>query len=276
MNSTDSLPVRGNLRPYYLATLIIAGLTAAASVLGLAFPQVVYPSEELLQGFMTNDVINLAVGLPILLGAIWAARRGRLLGLLFWPGALFFVIYNYLAYIFALPASWVYLLHLLIAVLSVYALAGLLASMDSEALKLRLEGQVSEKFSGGVLVVMGAFFMLRVIGVIAGAVLMGEPVPAAEMAVSISDFFISPALIIAGVMLWRHKALGYAAGLGLLFQASMLFIGLVAFFLLQPVLTSAPFALVDTIVVFLMGLVCYIPTVLFARGGRGRRLNLQA
>jgi hypothetical protein len=56
------------------------------------------------------------------------------------------------------------------------------------------------------------------------------------------------------------------AGLGLLFQGSMLFIGLIIFLLLQPLLTSAPFSIVDVIVVLVMGLICFIPFGLFVRG----------
>jgi hypothetical protein len=55
-------------------------------------------------------------------------------------------------------------------------------------------------------------------------------------------------------------------GTGLLFQASMLFIGLIAILLLLPLLTAAPFLPLDTIVVFVMGLVCFVPFALFLRG----------
>ena len=56
------------------------------------------------------------------------------------------------------------------------------------------------------------------------------------------------------------------AGLGLLFQGSMLFIGLIIFLLLQPLLTTAPFVLVDVVVVFIMGLICFVPFALYVRG----------
>ena len=55
-------------------------------------------------------------------------------------------------------------------------------------------------------------------------------------------------------------------GLGLLFQSSMLFIGLIIFLLLQPFLTAAPFVLTDVVVIFIMGLICFIPFALFVRG----------
>jgi hypothetical protein len=46
----------------------------------------------------------------------------------------------------------------------------------------------------------------------------------------------------------------------------MLFIGLIIFLLLQPFLTTAPFVLVDVVVIFIMGMICFIPFALFVRG----------
>jgi hypothetical protein len=56
------------------------------------------------------------------------------------------------------------------------------------------------------------------------------------------------------------------AGLGLLFQASMLFVGLVAFLLLRPLLSTVPFDLGEVLVVAVMGLICFVPFGLFVRG----------
>ncbi len=96
---------------------------------------------------------------------------------------------------------------------------------------------------------------------------MSDAVPAeTELAVNISDFLIAPAWVICGILLWRRQEFGYVTGLGLLFQASMLFVALIIFLILQPFLTAASFALVDVLVILAMGLVCFVPFVLFARG----------
>jgi hypothetical protein len=50
-------------------------------------------------------VVNLLIGLPILLGSMWLARRGQLIGLFLWPGALLFVLYNDIIYVFAMPIN---------------------------------------------------------------------------------------------------------------------------------------------------------------------------
>jgi len=261
-----SLPLRGNLTLTYAISFIIAILMVAASVAGLLYRTVIYPTDELLRSFVSNDAVNIFIGLPILLGSMWLAWRGKLIGLLFWLGALFFVLYNYIVYVFAMPLNVAFLLHLALVTLSVYTLIGLVASIDGKAVQQRLTGAVPERLAGGVLTGLGLLFFLRVIGVIVNALTSQTPIAETELALHTSDFLITPAWVIDGVLLWRRKEFGYVAGLGLLFQASMLFIGLIIFLLLQPFLTTAPFVLVDVVVIFTMGLICFIPFAFFVRG----------
>jgi hypothetical protein len=264
-NST-SLPIKHNLTLMYALSSVMAILIAVASVAGLLFRTAVYPTEELLQAFVSNDVVNLVVGLPILLCSMWLAWRGKLIGLLLWPGSLFFMMYNYLVYVFAMPLNVPFLLHLALVMLSVYALINLVASIDGKAVQQRLAGAVPERLAGGVLAGLGFLFFLRAIGVLVTGLTGQTPIAETEIALNMSDFLTSPAWVVCGVLLWRRKEFGYVAGLGMLFQASMLFIGLIIFLLLQPVLTTAQFVLVDVVVIFVMGMICFIPFALFVRG----------
>ena len=268
----DSLPVKGDLRYIYASSLLIAMLSALGAALAILFRGHFYPAEELAQAFIPNDVVILAIGLPMLLGSLWSTRRGSLLGLLFWPGALFFGLYNSIAYVFALPLTWGFLIHLCLAVLGVYTLIGLVARIDGETVQARLAGSIPEKICGGVIASFGILFILRVLYVLINALIAGSVILETEFAVNVPDAFISPALIMGGIALWKRKALGYVSGLGLLFQTSMLFAGLIVFLLLQPILTTAPFVLTDVLVILVMGLVCSIPLALFIRGVKSARV----
>ena len=268
---TANLPIRGNLTLVYAISLVIAALMAIASVAGLLYQTIIYPTDELLQGFVPTDVINLFIGLPILLGSMWMARHGQLIGLLCWPGALFNVLYNYVAYVFGMPFNVVFLLYITLVTLSAYTIIGLVASIDGTAVQQRLAGVVPERAAGGVLAGFGILFSLRVIGVIVGALASQTSVAITELSTLVSDFVIAPAFIIGGGLLWRREALGYVTGMGLLFQASMAFIGLIFFLLLRPLLTAAPFVLADVVVVSIMGLVCFIPSALFVCGVVSKR-----
>ena len=52
---------------------------------------------------------------------------------------------------------------------------------------------------------------------------------------------VGPALLVAGILLWQRKPLGYVAGAGLLLQIGLLFVGLpIAAILAGPLTGTAP------------------------------------
>ena len=265
-NHDSGLPIRKDLKIYYFLSLVIVLVMAGTSASGLLFPSYIYPGDDFIQTFQPNDVVNLLIGVPILLGSMWFTRRGKFIGILLWPGALFYVVYNYLAYVFGLPFNLVFLPNLILVTLSTYTLIGFVANIDGPKVEQRLSGSVSEKLSGGIILSFGVIFLIRVCVIAIGANIDGSKITATELAPMISDFVLCPAWIIGGVLLWRKQALGYVSGLGLLFQASMLFIGLIIYMLIQPSLTGAPTSLIDVIVVLIMGMICFFPFGLFVRG----------
>lgn len=116
VSPSASLPVRRDLTLAYVLSLV-AALMIAASVAGLvlgsaglygADPKTALGVREaeaglLVPGLLGQDAFNLVVGLPILLGSMWLARRGSLAGLLLWPGALFYALYAYAIYLLGAP-----------------------------------------------------------------------------------------------------------------------------------------------------------------------------
>ena len=270
-SSSTHLPVKGTLTILYILSLLIAVLVTTVSVIGMGFRAHVYPTRELIRAFVPNDVVNLLIGLPVLIGSMCLARRGKQIGLLCWTGALFFVFYNTMAYVFAMPFNWAFLVHLVLATLSVYTLIGLVANTDSSLVRQRLNGAVSEKLAGGVLAGLGLLFLLRVVAVSVNALTHGVALGETDLAVNISDFLTSPAWVIGGILLWQRKELGYVSGLGLLLQGSMLFVALVIYMIVQSFLASTPFPILDVLVVMFMGLLCFIPFGLFVRGAVSRQ-----
>lgn len=251
-------------RPLSLETtlsLLTALLMTVLSLGGLLLPPIFYPTKDLRYAFVANDLVNLLVGLPVLLGSMGLARRGSLAGLLFWPGALLYVLYNSIAYAAAMPLTWPFFAHLGLAGLSAFAFFRLLSGVDAAVVQARLQGRVFERFGAGVLIGFGALFFLRAV-----AEFFDGAANWAAFGVLVADGLTTPLWILGGLYLWRKHPLGYVSGAGLLFQASMLFVGLLAFFILQPFMASAPFPLVDFIVILVMGLVIFIPFGLFARG----------
>jgi hypothetical protein len=265
-----NLPVRGNLTLVYVVSSLIAILIVITSTRGLLCPGTVYPTRDLRRSLLPNDVVNLLVGTPALLASMWLARRGVLSGLLLWPGLLLFVLYDYLVALFCMPLDVAFLLDLSLVTLSVYTTIGLIASIDRRAVEQQLWGAVPAKSCGAILAGAGVLIFARVIGILANAVIRRTSVAATDAALDVTDFLMSPALIIGGVLLWRRKALGYVTGLGLLFLASMLFVGLIVFMMARPFTTGEPFVFGDVMVIGATGLLFFIPFGLFLRAVAGK------
>lgn len=262
------IPLRQGFKTVRNGSILLAALMGLMSLAGLVFPNAIYPSEELTRTFLANDLVNLILGLPILLVTMRLARRGSLLGLLTWPGALLYSLYNYTAYIFSIPPGWITAVNLVIVLLSAYLIVIIFKDIDGDWVQGQIAGKVPEGLGGWVLVLFGVAFVLRTIGSFAG----GSP-PLTEVGVLIADLVLSTAWIAGGVLLLRQKPLGYASGTGLLFAGAALFTGLILFLLLQPIITDAPFDLAAVVTVLVMSLVCFAPFGLFVRGVMGKELK---
>jgi hypothetical protein len=265
-SAPSDLPVTRDLKRGYQLSLLIALLTAIASIAGLLLPDAVYPTAEVRQSFTANDVVNLTIGLPILLATMGVARRGGLAGLLFWPGALLYGVYNYLIYAFSVPVNAFLLLDLAIIVLSLAAILDLVGCIDARAVAAQLNGRVYERLGSGVLILFGALFLLRSIGVFAGSITGQGPISRLESGLLLADIFLSFLWIAGGVLLWLRTAQGYIWGAALLFQASALFVGLLIILIVQPFMLQLPFVPGDVAAIAVMSLICFVPFGLYLRG----------
>ncbi len=268
---SDNLPIRGVLTLAYALSLVSAAIMAIVSAAGLLNQNAIYPTNELRQTFVSNDVVNLFIGLPTLLGSMWLTRRGKLVGLLTWPGALLYILYNYIGYLVGVPSGLISLVYAALILLSAYVAFDLLKCINKEPVQERLTGAVPAKGAGWVLLLFGVMFIFRAVSMIVEASLNQTMLPVSEIGVLIADAVLSALWIAGGVSLLRGRPFGYVSGLGLLFAGSMLFIGLIMFLLLQPVLTDAALVLTDVIVVLVMGLICFIPFALFLRGAMSEK-----
>jgi len=260
------LPIKRGLKFTYILSFIIALLMTAVSLGGLLFSSTFYSTDEMRQAFLGNDVVNLLIGLPILLVSMWLTKREKLAGLLCWPGAMLYVVYNYLVYLLGMSFSWLTIVYFALVGLGAYAMVALLKSIDQASVKEKLTGVVPVKTTSWILLLFGVMFFFRAIGILGQAVIIQTMLPPPEVGLLIADLIGSLLWIAGGALLLRNKPLGYASGFGLLFAICALFVGLIVVLLLQPFLTGAPFVPVDVIVVFIMGLVCFVPFALFLRG----------
>jgi hypothetical protein len=262
------LPVTRNLTLTYAFSLVTAVIMAIVAAAGLLFPGTVYPTEEVIISFAPTDVFHLVIGLPILLGSLWLARRGQLIGLLCWPGALLYVLYSYITNLVGVPFGVLFLPYLILVTLSAYTTMGLVTSIDGEAVRQRLSGNVPARVAGGILVGLTSLFIVMNVSAIVTALASQPPSePEHPVYVLIADFtVVIPACFVGGLLLWRRQALGYVGGAGLLLMYTLLFAGLIPVLAFPTFYYALPIPVVDIVAVLVWCAMCFITFVFFVRG----------
>jgi hypothetical protein len=176
---------------------------------------------------------------------------------------LLYVLFIYLSYLLSVPFGALYLLYLILIPLSGYTLIGLVVSIDSGAVRQRLTGLVPARTAGGILVALALLFILKDVADIMTALTNELPVDP----VWVADFAVgAPAWLVGGLLLWRREALGYVVVPGLLLLGCMLFIGIIFVMVFPVFYSAAPIDVAGIVFMFVAGMICFIPFLLFARG----------
>jgi hypothetical protein len=277
------LPISRSVTLAHVASLTIAGLMAVVSAAGLAFGSL-YAADAvpalgiaastagvLVPGLRAHDAFNLLVGLPLLVGAVWLARRGSLPGLLLWPGALYYVLYTYAIYLVGAPFGPLFLAYVALVALSAVTTIGLIASVDGEAVRQRIGIGVPARTIGGLLVGLALLTVAQdAFGVIASTLGGGPPIEPVARRVWTADLALEvPSVLAGGVLLWRRSPLGYVVGAGLLFQFGLTPVALAAILAVQPRFTGGPMDVGTIVGVLVFAAICFASVTCFVRGAVG-------
>jgi hypothetical protein len=267
-SSSVGLPLKRDLKLIYALSLVVAFLIPAVSIIGLVYGAAgLYGDEqEIIEWFRGWDTANLIVGLPILVGSMWLARRGSLIGLLLWPGALFYVLYTYALYLIGAPFNALFLPYVLLVTLGAYTTICLVSSIDGDVVRQLLSGSVPARTIGGVLAGIGvlatAALSIPVISTLSGSTLV-DPLLHAQWIV---DYTIgNPVLLIGGVLLWRRARLGYATAGAVLFLSGANGVAFAVSGVLGPLLSTST---IDTAVIavhLVIALICFAFLAVFLR-----------
>jgi hypothetical protein len=194
---------------------------AVSSIAGLVLGQDLYGAEAPSVLVSTGgDAANLVVVLPVLVAALWLARRGSFTGLLLWPGALFYVLYVELIYLVAGPFSVLSFTYAAAVVGSAALLIGFLASADVTRVRDRLVGVPAR----GLGVAMVVIALAAYAGLIANAASsIGQlPVDEGFRGQWAIDMVVgTPALLAGGLLLWRRHPFGYLLAPGLFLVSAL-------------------------------------------------------
>ena len=265
----NALPIRRSLTPAYILSLIVALLMSFTALGSILYQTTIYPTANLRYIFVATDVGNLLIALPLLLASLWLTYSGKIMGLLCWPGALFYVLYVYVPYLIAVPFNLFFPAYLLLIPLSGSGIIYILANIDSAAIRRQFINQAPVRTAAGILVGLAVLIILRQSILMVTALMNQTTVDIQELAVWIDDFAIAvPLVLISGILLWRREPLGFVTAPALLLAYGFLSIGLVPVMIIQAHSLGTAVNTAGIAVVLVMAAVCLVPLGMFLRPGK--------
>ncbi|MFP5345905.1 MAG: hypothetical protein ACLGIA_02585 [Actinomycetes bacterium] len=121
--------VEARWRPARAISWVVVPLMVVASAAGLLVGDVYrepVPVAALLRG---NDLVTLVVAAPLLAAALLAARRGSARAQLVWAAMLAYTVYTYATVVFGTTFNALFLVHVALFSLAVFALVAVLSRL---------------------------------------------------------------------------------------------------------------------------------------------------
>ncbi|HNQ93532.1 MAG TPA: hypothetical protein PKK96_08075 [Anaerolineales bacterium] len=168
-----------------------------------------------------NDLVTLALGLPLLAISFWLSLRGSLRGRLLMTGTLGFILYTYITMCFGAAYNKLFLIYVALFSLSLFAFILSMTSFDLKTLPSHFSDKLPRGWIAGLLFFAAAFLSLAWLGRIA-ATFAPNSIPVLEnttsMFIQAMDLgLIVPLCVMSGVLLLRRRAWGYLlASIGLM------------------------------------------------------------
>lgn len=201
----------------WLATAA-AALSAAGSVVGLAFGTAIYGREttDLSDTAAAQDLVNVFLVAPLTVIFGYRARNGHLTAYLLWGGCLAFTVYNYAIHAAAIQFGPLFLLWIGVLGGSVFALLGSVVSTDLSTMASRFAGRPARWPAWFLIVSAGAFAGLWLREIVPDLLAGARSTSAARWNVPTNPVhvldlaFFLPAAVVSGILLLRRHRWGYA------------------------------------------------------------------
>ena len=204
-------------RAAYVLSGLIVSLMLLAAAAGLFVDGLYLDGAWAREALRGGDLATLVLTVPLLLGALILSARGSRRAQVVWVAMLGYSIYNYAYYVFGSEFNDVFLLHIAILSMSIFALALLAPRLDVAGIAARIRGGAAAKWVGAFLVLVGlgqgglwAFLIVRF--ALTGELLAEIPEDGQHLVFALDLALLAPTLVLAGILLFRRTAVGLVMG----------------------------------------------------------------
>jgi len=194
----------------------LAVVAAIGAAIGAFLPSVFRDAPATVGNAQGTSVVLLLVGLPVLVGSMLMARAGSRRAMMVWLGTLCYIVYNSVMFTFAAVFNSLFLVNVAMLSLGVWSVVTLLRAIDVEAVPRWFDGHVAVRSIGAFMMLTAcAFAALWLVDILPatlantspaslrGTRMNTNPVEVLDLA------FTLPLCALAGIWLWRRRALGY-------------------------------------------------------------------
>ena len=206
-------------RVTYTLSMIICILAALASAAGLFVPNLYRDNTLTTSVFRGNDLVTLVVAVPLLIAAGIFSLRGSRRAQLVWMGALGYMLYNYIFYLYGAAFNRAFLLYTALFAMSVYALISGLVRIEISGINQKFHARTPAKWISAymmfIAVFIGGLWIFRSLGFVFSGIVpeditkFGHPtamVYATDLSLMIPNMFLG------AVLLWKRRDWGYVLG----------------------------------------------------------------
>ncbi len=215
--------------------MAIALLIAVASAAGLFAEGLYRDNAWATAGFRGNDLVTLAVAVPLMVAAGVRARAGSLRSRLVWLGTVAYALYNYAFYLFGAAFNALFLVYAALVTLSVWTLLIAIPALDVETLASRFSPRTPVRWVAASMLLISVF-----LGGMWGAqslrfIFTGDlPQTVIDSSIQTSIVFaldlalLMPAMATGAILLWRRRPWGCAISAILMIKGTAYTLALLA------------------------------------------------
>lgn len=210
MNWSEYSPMNKNSRVPVVLSIIVIILSIVTSAGGL-FIESLYKDTEVIKSiWFVNDIVTLFLAVPTLITALIYAAKGSLKARLIWAASLWYVVYNYVFYVYGAVFNAFFLFYITLIILPIFSVILILSSIDTEEVTRSFSDRTPNKLIGGFMLFFGAALGIPWIAIALSYILTGQDAGDTNKIVIATDWiFMLSIVIVGGVLLLKKHAWGY-------------------------------------------------------------------
>jgi len=218
----------------YILSIIIAICAIFTSIGGIFFEGIYRDNKLIVSVMRANDIVTLFIAVPIMFASIFLDMKNSYRARLIWIGTLFYMMYNFMFYLYGVAFNRFFLLYVFLFTASAYAIIFAFMKTDIKLIAEKFSQKIPVKrisgfmlffclLLGGLWIGMSVSYLFT--GKIPQTVIDSGHPTAVVFATDLS--ILIPAIALGAILLWKKRAWGYILSTVMMVKATTYGTGLI-------------------------------------------------